>query len=511
MSAVLEAANQQRQALLERVGQIFTAVGHTASPDLLLNSLPDFIYDPDNGCTFDVWFNRCENVIAKDGSTLYKAARARLIVPNFDAAAYSRFTNHILLKRASKVGFDDTTNTSVFASRYAYLRTQRNGESLSDFTGIVNRQHEMAEFNAITLEQMKCLVWIYGLHTIKDADIRTRAIRKIDGSPQATLEELSLEIQQFLNIKQDVKLLGSPPSLLQREVIAVATKKNRSHWAKDCYFINKTCHNCKLVGHKKGYCNNFANKKKRNLKKHRTTNNVVVIASAGTDVAPVNRIYGKVQINGATLQMRLDTGADVTLLSVIRWIKISRPKLLPPPVKLKSANNKDIKVRGYFECNFDIDGHRRKGNCHVADTQSLLVDWIIQNKPSFRHVTEGTICKVSATATAKDPIKAELNSWPKPTAVWNRVHADFAGPIDGTYYLVVVDAYSKWPKIVHINSVSTSATTSALKKIFAQFGNPQTLVTENGTQFASTLFKEFRRARGITHVHSPSFHPQNNG
>uniref|UniRef100_A0A183UTP6 Peptidase A2 domain-containing protein n=1 Tax=Toxocara canis TaxID=6265 RepID=A0A183UTP6_TOXCA len=143
------------------------------------------------------------------------------------------------------------TNTSVFASRYAYLRTQRNGESLSDFTGIVNRQHEMAEFNAITLEQMKCLVWIYGLHTIKDADIRTRAIRKIDGSPQATLEELSLEIQQFLNIKQD--------------------------------------------------------------------------------------------INGATLQMRLDTGADVTLLSVIRWIKISRPKLLPPPVKLKSANNKDIK------------------------------------------------------------------------------------------------------------------------------------------------------------------------
>ncbi|VDM47003.1 unnamed protein product [Toxocara canis] len=37
--------------------------------------------------------------------------------------------------------------------------------------------------------------------------------------------------------------------------------------------------------------------------------------------------------------MHLDTGADVTLLSVKDWIKISRPKLIPPHVKLKSANN----------------------------------------------------------------------------------------------------------------------------------------------------------------------------
>ncbi|VDM45249.1 unnamed protein product [Toxocara canis] len=47
----------------------------------------------------------------------------------------------------------------------------------------------------------------------------------------------------------------------------------------------KTCHYRKLVGHKKGYCKNFANKKKRNVKKRRTTNDVVVTASTGTHVA----------------------------------------------------------------------------------------------------------------------------------------------------------------------------------------------------------------------------------
>ncbi|VDM36889.1 unnamed protein product [Toxocara canis] len=193
---VSEAANQQQQALLERVDQIVTAIRSTAFPasaaEFVTNSLsarlPEFIYDPDSGCTFDVC-SRYEDVTAKDGSTLDEAARARLIVSKLDAAAYARFTNQILPKRASELCFDDTVktlkelfrhNTSIFARRYTRLRIQRNGESLSRCTGMVNRRHEMAEFNAITPGQMKCLVWICDLHTTDDADIRTRALRKIE-------------------------------------------------------------------------------------------------------------------------------------------------------------------------------------------------------------------------------------------------------------------------------------------------------------------------------------------
>ncbi|KHN82842.1 hypothetical protein Tcan_01085, partial [Toxocara canis] len=97
-------------------------------------------------------------------------AKARLFVSKLDAVANARFTNNILPIRASELCYDDTVktlkelfghNTSLFARRYNYLRTtQRNGEYLSDYTGTVIRRHEMAEFNAITPEQMKCLVWI---------------------------------------------------------------------------------------------------------------------------------------------------------------------------------------------------------------------------------------------------------------------------------------------------------------------------------------------------------------
>ncbi|VDM38585.1 unnamed protein product [Toxocara canis] len=169
LEAVLEVENQQQQALLERVEQILTAIGPTASrasaaefvTNALSTRLPEFIHDPDNGCTYD------EDAVAEDGSALDEAERARLIVSKLDAAAYARFTNQILPKRASELCFDDNVktlkelfghNTSVFARHYTYLRTQHNGEPFSYYTGTAIRRHETAEFNAITPEQAKCLI-----------------------------------------------------------------------------------------------------------------------------------------------------------------------------------------------------------------------------------------------------------------------------------------------------------------------------------------------------------------
>jgi len=53
----------------------------------------------------------------------------------------------------------------------------------------------------------------------------------------------------------------------------------------------------------------------------------------------------------------------------------------------------------------------------------------------------------SCAQAAKNPIKHQLHSWPKPIALWQRVHMDFAGPINGLYYLIIVDSYSKFPEI----------------------------------------------------------------
>ena len=40
------------------------------------------------------------------------------------------------------------------------------------------------------------------------------------------------------------------------------------------------------------------------------------------------------------------------------------------------------------------------------------------------------------------PPKAELHPWEWPDRPWHRLHVDYAGPVDGRYFLVIVDAHS---------------------------------------------------------------------
>ncbi|PIO58024.1 integrase core domain protein, partial [Teladorsagia circumcincta] len=111
----------------------------------------------------------------------------------------------------------------------------------------------------------------------------------------------------------------------------------------------------------------------------------------------------------------------------------------------------------------------------------------------------------------KSPLKNTLCSWPHPDVPWSRIHIDFAGPMDGISYSVVVDAFSKWPEVIPMTSTTSTATLRKLRRLFAQFGLPHIIVSDNGTQFTSVEFQNFCRSNGIKHVRSPPFHPQSNG
>ncbi|PIO73469.1 hypothetical protein TELCIR_04557 [Teladorsagia circumcincta] len=123
----------------------------------------------------------------------------------------------------------------------------------------------------------------------------------------------------------------------------------------------------------------------------------------------ISRIYRPVQINGKT--MRLDTGADVTLLSHADWIVIGRLTLQSPQITLRSANNMPISVRGRYDCSFLTDGQNGRGTCYVAGTPSLLgLDWIFQHEPLSRRLTEDSICNVSSStlSTLNSSLTAQL-------------------------------------------------------------------------------------------------------
>ena len=104
-----------------------------------------------------------------------------------------------------------------------------------------------------------------------------------------------------------------------------------------------------------------------------------------------------------------------------------------------------------------------------------------------------------------------VHPWEYPEGPWRRIHVDYAGPFESHTFLVVVDAFSKWPKVVVMKDSDALHTIEALREMFSRWGIPRQLVTDNGPQFVSNMFQRFMKSNGIKHVLSASYHPATNG
>ena len=107
-----------------------------------------------------------------------------------------------------------------------------------------------------------------------------------------------------------------------------------------------------------------------------------------------------------------------------------------------------------------------------------------------------------------NPPKFPLNPWLWPTKPWSRIHIDFAGPLFGKIYFVVIDAHSKWPEVFTMSSTTSSQTIDVLRHLFACYGIPDQIVSDNSPQFTSEEFSSFLKSNGIRH---PPYHPSTNG
>lgn len=117
----------------------------------------------------------------------------------------------------------------------------------------------------------------------------------------------------------------------------------------------------------------------------------------------------------------------------------------------------------------------------------------------------------SCQAVKNAPPGANLQPWAWPPQPWKRVRLDFAGPVEGSMFLLEVDAHSKWPEIHEMSSTTVAKTIEVLRNIFASYGLPEQIVTDNGPQFTVTDFVNFMKANGIRHIRSAPYHPASNG
>ena len=118
---------------------------------------------------------------------------------------------------------------------------------------------------------------------------------------------------------------------------------------------------------------------------------------------------------------------------------------------------------------------------------------------------------VQCQSCRSSPQVAPLQPWAWPTRPWVRLHIDYAGPLLGRMLLVVVDAHSKWIEAEVVEVATSECPIRKLRAMFARYGLPEPIVSDNGACFTSREFTEFLKSNCIRHITTAPYHPASNG
>lgn len=109
-----------------------------------------------------------------------------------------------------------------------------------------------------------------------------------------------------------------------------------------------------------------------------------------------------------------------------------------------------------------------------------------------------------------------LHPIPKVNAIFHTIHMDHLGPFikskkGNTYILGVIDGFSKFIFVRPVRNTRSKTTIKVLEDIFATFGSPKIIISDQGTSFSSSEFKTFISSIGIKHVFNAVATPRANG
>lgn len=330
--------------------------------EALANSIQEFSYDPENGLTFDKWYNRYEDAFIAARAQMDEQAQIRLLLRKLDQKSHTKYVNYILPKSTKNFDFKTTVDKlkqilsaqiTIFSRRYNCLKTKKNdNDDFVTYAGIVNRSCEDFKFTELGSKQFKCLIFISGLQAAKDFEIRARLLRKLLEAHSAenpvTLHDLVNECQRIVSLKLDSALVEKP---VQPNVNKIERKKQTffrnvkdkpqpkasdtpkypcwncggMHYAQYCDYLKHECKDCKKIEHKEGYCasarkskpNNKAERKpdKKADDKYKSTAKSNVVISVNQIQFQSKWKFVTIQINAQDVKLQIDTASDITLIS----------------------------------------------------------------------------------------------------------------------------------------------------------------------------------------------------
>ncbi|XP_049269086.1 uncharacterized protein K02A2.6-like [Rhipicephalus sanguineus] len=148
-------------------------------------------------------------------------------------------------------------------------------------------------------------------------------------------------------------------------------------------------------------------------------------------------------------------------------------------------------------------GHLGTTRCRARARESVW--W-----PSIGKHIEDFVDRCPTCKEHRKPGTEPLLLTPLPAHPWETVGIDLF-TLEGKEYVVVVDYYSRFIELEQLKRTTTKDIAQVLEPIFARFGVPTTVRTDNGAQFTSAEFKELVQRWGATHTTSSPYYAQSNG
>ncbi|XP_037959893.1 uncharacterized protein K02A2.6-like [Teleopsis dalmanni] len=381
--------------------------------EALASNITEFCHDPENNIIFDTWYMRYEDLFLIDAAKLDDAAKTRLLLRKLNTIVHNKYINYILPNHSRDFTFKDTVEKlkklfgnqiSLFNTRFNCLQiTKQPTQDFVTYASMVNKQCELFKLNDLTTDQFKCLIFIMGLKSPSEFELRTKMLNKLENeSTKVTLETLSTECQKILNLKVDTMLIESNAQVNRLRVNNHKTEKQiknngkskepsslpktpcwfcgEFHYSRHCPFKNHKCDRCKLVGHKEGYCKyrktQNENQKYHKIDKGRQFNSKSIFTT--NKVNMIKRKYILVKINGTPLNLQLDTASDITIISEDNFKKIKADNVSESEHTARSATD-ELPLSAKFKCNVEFRNQQQSLTCFVTPIQNLNVmglDWI---------------------------------------------------------------------------------------------------------------------------------------
>ncbi|XP_058448351.1 uncharacterized protein K02A2.6-like [Malaya genurostris] len=417
---LLQILNQQQQLMAKLTSQMsatqLTIQGLSRDEitlDSLASNIVEFVYDPDQGCTFDTWYSRYADLFDKDAGRLDNAAKVRLLMRKLNPAAHERFTSFILPKKSKDFTFEQIIEklktifgspVSIFHRRYQCLQIIKDdAEDFVSYSCKVNRACVDFKISDLSEEQFKSLIFVCGLKSSRDSDIRMRLITKLNDTSEISLEKVVEECKNLVNLKKDNSLVENPRTQAVVHAVKQSRYKSKSnhkhlrsaagssidrprtpcwscggmHFSKNCQYREHQCRDCKKKGHKEGYCACFSKKCTSNKKIFTVSKDV-----KGVSVKNVSqrRKFAEIQINKVPVQLQIDSASDITIISDQLWKHIGQPPGVRPTCSARTASGQPLDLALEFWCDAQIGSISKKGLCRVVssnlDLNILGADWI---------------------------------------------------------------------------------------------------------------------------------------